>query len=326
MTFSSALLRSTSIFLLFALISTLLTVDAAPLSKHSAAGDAHSQCMTITSREDRIAFHRSLDEVREIWARGDSEPQPGKDQVAFNVSFTVVYANKTVEGGYVPADRIKSQIERLNLDYSGTGFSFVLVNTTLVENPDWFVNVYPGSETEKEMKKAHNVGDAATLNIYSMNFNNTIRSLGTASMPSFYFRQPELDGVMVRHTTLPGGSMKNFNLGRTLTHEVGHWLGLFHTFEGGCLDGVGDNIADTPPQASGSEGCPKGRDSCPGDGPDLINNFMDYSYDSCMDSFTRLQIQRMHEAARAFRQPGGKTIFTANDRKVFGGRKKAFQW
>jgi len=50
-------------------------------------------------------------------------------------------------------------------------------------------------------------------------------------MPSFYFRQPELDGVMVRHTTLPGGSMKNFNLGRTLTHEVGHWLGLFHTFE-----------------------------------------------------------------------------------------------
>jgi len=281
--------------------------------------------MTITTREDRTAFHRSLDEAREIWAREDVEPQPGKDQVVFNISFNAVYTNKTVEGGYVPADRIKSQIERLNLDYNGTGISFVLINTTWVENPDWFINVYPGSETEKEMKKAHNIGDAATLNIYSMNFNRTTRSLGTASMPSFYFREPKLDGVMVRHTALTGGSMKHFDMGRTLTHEVGHWLGLFHTFEGGCI-GIGDNIADTPPQASGSEGCPKGRDSCPGDGPDLINNFMDYSYDSCMDSFTHLQIQRMHEAARAFRRPGGKTIFTAKDRKVFGGRKKAFQW
>jgi len=53
------------------------------------------------------------------------------------MSWTVLYVAR--------ADRIKSQIERLNLDYSGTGFSFVLVNTTWVENPDWFVNVYPGS-------------------------------------------------------------------------------------------------------------------------------------------------------------------------------------
>jgi len=92
---------------------------------------------------------------------------------------------------------------------------------------------------------------------------------------------------MVRHSTVTGGPREHYNLGRTLTHEVGHWLGLFHTFEvnskssgiqfnlmvsqGGCDNGVGDNIADTPPQASGSEGCPVGRDSCPGDGPDLIS-------------------------------------------------------
>ncbi|KAF9565037.1 hypothetical protein CPC08DRAFT_630389, partial [Agrocybe pediades] len=91
-----------------------------------------------------------------------------------------------------------------------------------------------------------------------------------------------------------------------LTHEVGHWLGLFHTFEGECYDEVGDNIADTLPQAFRSDGCPKGRDKCPGDTQDLINNFMDYSYDSCMDSFTKGQAVRMRESATVFRRPGGK--------------------
>jgi hypothetical protein len=294
--------------------------------------------MGIVTREDIIEFHRSLDVARDLWAREDSNSSfpdldsdsdsesPTEVKATFNVSFTAVYTNKTVEGGYVPADRVNAQIDRLNADFNKTGFSFVLVNTTWVNNPDWFVNAYPGSDAEKAMKATHNNGDATTLNIYTVVFNDTTPSLGTSSMPSFYYRKPKLDGVMIRHTTLPGGSTANYNMGRTLTHETGHWLGLFHTFEGGCNNGVGDNIADTPPQSSGSNGCPKGRDSCPGDGPDLINNFMDYSHDSCMDSFTRLQIVRMHEAARAFRRPTGKTIYTASDRKVFGGRKKAWQW
>jgi len=223
-------------------------------------------------------------------------------------------------------DRIKAQIERLNSDFNSSGFFFVLVNTAWIHNPEWFVNAYPGSPAEKEMKAKHNIGDARTLNIYTLIFNDTTPSLGASSMPSYYFRKPKLDGVLIRYTTLPGGSMKNFDMGRTLTHEVGHWLGLFHTFEGGCNDGVGDNIADTPPQASGSSGCPKKRDSCPGGAPDLINNFMDYSFDSCMDSFTPLQIVRMHEAARAFRRPGGQTIYTASDRNAWGGPRKPWQW
>lgn len=283
--------------------------------------------MSVMTRGDRIELHRRLDEARELWSREDPESSPlPRDGISFNVSFTVVYANNSVEGGYVPAARIKAQIERLNTDYNSTGFSFALVNTTWVHNPDWFVNAYPGSQGEKEMKAKHNVGDATTLNIYTVIFNDTTPSLGTSSMPSYYFRKPKLDGVIIRHTTLPGGSMKNFDMGRTLTHEVGHWLGLFHTFEGGCSNGVGDNIADTPPQASGTSGCPKGRDSCPGDGPDLINNFMDYSFDSCMDSFTPLQIVRMHEAARAFRRPSGKTNHTVSDTNPWGGPRRPWQY
>jgi len=322
MTFQSLLVVFCAFVLFFVSI-----VEAMPFPKQTFL-DARDQdrCMSIMTREDSADFHRRLDEARELWARENPDPSPSQDIVTFNVSFTALYANNSVEGGYVPADRIKTQIERLNTDYNSTGFSFVLVNTTWVHNPDWFVNAYPGSPAEKEMKAKHNIGDARTLNIYTLIFNDTTPSLGTSSMPSYYFRKPKLDGVMIRHTTLPGGTMKNFDMGRTLTHEVGHWLGLFHTFEGGCDDGVGDNIADTPPQASGSSGCPKGRDSCPGDGPDLINNFMDYSFDSCMDSFTPLQIVRMHEAARAFRRPRGQTNHTASDRNAWGGPRKEWQW
>jgi len=286
------------------------------------------RCLSIMTREDRVEFHRRLDEARELWSREDpdSDSQPPRENITFQVAFTAIYANNSVEGGYVPVDRMKAQVDRLNADYNTTGFSFVLVNTTWVHNPDWFVNAYPGSPDEKEMKAKHHIGDARTLNVYTLIFNDTTLSLGASSMPSYYYRKPKFDGVILRHTTLPGGSMKNFDMGRTLTHEVGHWLGLFHTFEGGCTDGIGDNIADTPPQASGSTGCPKGRASCPGEGPDLINNFMDYSFDSCMDSFTPLQIVRMHEAARAFRRPNAPTILTTSDKNPWGGPRRPWQW
>jgi hypothetical protein len=329
--------------LLFVILCSLvfISVNAAPLSRRfQLERRDQGRCMDIVTREDIIEFHRSLDIARERWARGDSNstlPDQDSDsdsdsdpelpnKVTFNVSFTVVYTNKTIEGGYVPADRVNAQIDRLNADFNKTGFSFVLANTTWVNNPEWFVDAYPGSKAEKAMKETHHSGDATTLNIYTVNFNATTHTLGTSTMPSFYSRRPKLDGVMLRHSTVPGGSRKNYNMGRTLTHEAGHWLGLLHTFQGGCNDGIGDNIADTPPQSSPSNGCPVGRDSCPGGGPDLINNFMDYSHDSCMDSFTPLQIVRMHDAERAFRRPLGQTNYTEHDKEVFGGRKNSWQW
>ncbi|KAF9539612.1 hypothetical protein CPC08DRAFT_651130, partial [Agrocybe pediades] len=94
------------------------------------------------------------------------------------------------------------------------------------------------------------------------------------------------------------GPGANYNIGRTLTHEVGHWLGLFHTFKVGLLH---ISSSTSKADAYGPDGCPKGSDSCPGDGPDLINafasfyNFTDCSYDACMDSFTKGQAVRMRE-------------------------------
>ncbi|KAF9552793.1 zincin [Agrocybe pediades] len=288
-------------------------VDSAPLTREMVSRERqvgpHAQCLTDITLQDREELEQGILQMRSLEGVELNERDllgSDRETFLFNVSFNVVFVNETREGGWIGDSDIKAQIQVLNNDYNATGIQFRLVKTTRIKSKDWFENVYPGSPQEQAMKLLYNIGDASTLNVYTLTFNSTTASLGTASIPSAYYRNPKSDGVMIRHSTVTNGPRTNYDMGRTLTHEVGHWLGLFHTFEGGCDDGVGDNIADTPPQASGSDGCPKGRDSCPGDGPDLINNFMDYSYDSCMDSFTKGQAVRMRESAKAFRRPGGK--------------------
>src|SRR3712207_4707396 len=147
------------------------------------------------------------------------------------------------------------------------------------------------------MKRALHKGSAAALNVYSTTFSD-----GTLGYAQFPGGPLALDGVVLDFRTLPGGSLSPYNEGDTGTHEVGHWLGLFHTFQGGCTT-TGDSVADTPAEASPAFGCPTGRDTCPAAGADPITNFMDYSEDPCMFEFTRGQATRMLNAWNAFRAP-----------------------
>jgi len=102
------------------------------------------------------------------------------------------------------------------------------------------------------------------------------------------------------YATFPGGTSRE-RQGGTLVHEAGHWLGLLHTFQGGCT-GDGDLVADTPPEASAGSGCPIGRMSCPNSTlPDPIHNFMDYTDESCRTEFTPGQIALMHQMIGAYR-------------------------
>ncbi|KAJ5726500.1 Extracellular metalloprotease [Penicillium malachiteum] len=104
------------------------------------------------------------------------------------------------------------------------------------------------------------------------------------------------DGCNILAKTMPGGSLDLYNRGGTAIHEIGHWNGLLHTFQGESCDASnpGDYISDTPQQSTPTDGCPARKDSCPDSpGLDAVHDFMDYSSDICYETFTAGQMKRM---------------------------------
>lgn len=110
------------------------------------------------------------------------------------------------------------------------------------------------------------------------------------------------DGAVNRAGTLPGAETERYNMGITTVHEVGHWLGLFHTFQGFSCSGDGDLVADTPQQLDLTPGCPASADTCPDSpGNDPIHNYMDYTDDVCKDEFTPGQADRIQNLYASLR-------------------------
>ena len=201
--------------------------------------------------------------------------------------------------GNVPDNQINNQMKVLNAAFANWGWTFNLAGVDRTANNAWFA-MEPGTTAERDAKAALRVGTADDLNIYSANPGGGL--LGWATFPSSYNSNPLDDGIVVLYSSLPGGNAVPYNLGDTATHEVGHWLGLYHTFQGGCAGG--DLVADTAAERSAAFGCPTGRNTCTGPrypGNDPITNFMDYTDDACMFQFTAGQDQRMDAQFSTYR-------------------------
>jgi len=261
-------------------------------------------CGTVISDKDLTA-------AEEHFAANKTSASRSAGSATINVYFHVISQDGTPAGGDLSDQQIDEQITVLNNDFRPSGLSFVLIDTDRTVNADWFNNAEPDTQQQTAMKNALRKGGAADLNLYSVGFGSDTDGstsapssgkglLGYATFPWFYNNDPNDDGVVFLYSTVPNGGQQDYQMGKTVTHEVGHWVGLYHTFQGGCAT-PGDFVDDTAAEDSPAYGCPIGRDTCPAPGQDPIHNFMDYTVDACMFQFTPGQISRFQDQLATYR-------------------------
>lgn len=262
------------------------------------------------------SFLSALDQVQVDETRPDAAgSEARRGPIEIETWFHIVTSK--AEAGQVTNAMINSQISILQDAYQDASIHYRLQGVTRHVNDIWARN-----DDEIAMKTALRKGSYRTLNVYfqtdleaspgdtgradqrgalvSSDLSSSVLGFCTLPDPSVNATSVRddyiKDGCNVLAKTMPGGSLDLYNRGGTAIHEIGHWNGLLHTFQGeSCSsDNPGDYIADTPQQSTPTDGCPARKDSCPDSpGLDLIHDFMDYSSDVCYESFTSGQIQRM---------------------------------
>ena len=261
--------------------------------------------------------------------------------VTIPVVFHVVGPQTQVQS-IATATRLQAQINVLNQDYSKTNpdagqvpsywqsissdmeFQFCIATvdpsgnpTTGIErrvtttNTIWTTNDAIKFNTQGGMNAWNR---DKYLNIWVGNLGNSL--LGYAYFPGV---TANIDGVVIGHTTLPGApGGAPVNGGRTATHEIGHWMSLYHPFDNGCsttsnCSTTGDRVCDTPPTNAPTYFCPSGiqASACAAAGTNgkMWMNYMDYVDDACMYMFTAGQKTR---ARAVFATGGARNILTTS--------------
>ncbi|MEV0664550.1 zinc metalloprotease [Actinomadura luteofluorescens] len=274
---------------------------AAPEARHRT--DGHARDRMDLSPAEAAAVETRLNRILDgLVQRGHgpskSANQRRAAQITIPVYFHVIHSGAK---GNLSNAMIQRQISTLNTSYGGgnggadANVSFTLKAVSRTDNAAWFGDP---ERYEGTYKPRLHKGGKSTLNLYSTYIGGDL--LGWSTFPWKYKSEPQMDGVTIHYASIPGGSIENFNKGFSATHEVGHWLGLYHTFQDGCSD-QGDRVADTPAERDPTNGCPSFKDTCAAPGEDPVHNYMDYSYDTCMTSFTPGQGTRIHNVWTAYR-------------------------
>ncbi len=248
----------------------------------------HPNHYQITSNDERLAASRF--DTRTI------------ETIEVDVQFIhITDGHKT---GVITEKQRKDQIAVLNKAYRGASitFSYDPSQVKTVDNKRWF-GMGHGTAEEREAKSALHGSPERHLNFYTGGLRPGL--LGWATFPWQLEGDRDLDGVAILHSSLPGGSSVPFNLGMTAVHEVGHWLGLYHTFQGGC-DAVGDHVNDTVAHAGPNTGKPtdgQAHNACDAQQQAPVHNYMNYSDDDWMTEFSSGQIERIKKHLAEYR-PG----------------------
>lgn len=208
--------------------------------------------------------------------------------------------------------QLEDQFDVLNRAFNPHRIYFTLASIDSVDNSEWNESGahYYSPATVERMLDHFAETPESHLNLYIIDGRKTGRIiLGEATFPWDIVAGRYDDYIVISYRTLPGFATGPYNQGKTLIHEVGHYLGLWHTFEGrydcddahndGCY--YGDRVDDTPAQKFCHFGsCDCGGilcDTCPEDeGPDPVNNYMGYNSDSCLTQFTNGQILRAFQS------------------------------
>lgn len=267
-----------------------------------------------TLAQEEAWLQQKIEEYQQMQAAGAK-----KTQYTIPIIFHIFTDGSGSEN--VSATQIQAQVDQLNLDYSDQAgspygqsadcqiqFCLALVdeNGTPLAEPgieritSYGQGSFSQSDFENGMKAATIWDPTEYFNVWVANLSGGL--LGYAQFPSnsglsglsTNGGSANTDGVVILYSSV-GSVASPFNagsyaMGRTLTHEAGHWLGLRHIWgDSNCGD---DFCSDTPESQTSNFGCPSNQTTCDGN-QDMVENYMDYTDDDCMNTFTANQATRM---------------------------------
>ncbi len=322
-------------------IFLLLIAGVFGFGQTTTAGFCHSdevlQNLKNTDPSLQERMDRMDEDIRNFGINYLNNPSSRPAQTSFTIPVIVyvVHNNQPLgTGSNIRDEQVQAQLVALNTYFVGSGLNFCLAtkagSQTLLQAG---VNNATATSTTAGIVHVNNTPIATHLTTASSQQDlisgtsgfsltkekflriwvvDSIDGSSTSGIQGYSYlpnTSSILDGIVMNYrvfgnianTTCSCSLTANYLQGKILAHEVGHYLGLRHTFEGGCHDTsgfnnqiLGDSVVDTPPVQQANLGCPTTVDSCISDNlPDDISNYMDYTYDACKNHFTTGQIERM---------------------------------